>query len=228
MYQLDVLVQGFPGRSVCHGSLGWSTLSLLRGQGRTLLVDVGSFGVRHVLAQQLHFRGVAAEEVTDVLLTHAHYDHAVNFTLFPNARIWIGAQELSWAAAQPLGFNPLPELYVRELMQSPRVHRIQGGDVFLPGIQAVAAPGHTPGHLLFHLTGTPVPVLFTGAQSQATLDALWRLWRAQPGTLLVPGHDLCMVLDEAGQIQYQGERQASIDAWFSESLARTTRVNLGP
>ena len=30
MYQLDVLVQGFPGRSVCHGSLGWSTLSLLR------------------------------------------------------------------------------------------------------------------------------------------------------------------------------------------------------
>ena len=104
MYQLDVLVQGFPGRSVCHGSLGWSTLSLLRGQGRTLLVDVGSFGVRHVLAQQLHFRGVAAEDVTDVLLTHAHYDHAVNFTLFPNARIWIGAQELSWAAAQPVGF----------------------------------------------------------------------------------------------------------------------------
>lgn len=248
MYQLDVLVQGFPGRSVCHGSLGWSTLSLLRGQGRTLLVDVGSFGVRHVLAQQLHFRGVAAEDVTDVLLTHAHYDHAVNFTLFPNARIWIGAQELSWAAAQPVGFNPLPELYVRELMQSSRVHRIQAGDVFLPGIQAVAAPGHTPGHLLFHLTGTPVPVLFTGdaaknraellsldvdatedrAQSQATLNTLWRLWRAQPGTLLVPGHDLCMVLDASGQIQYQGEHKAGIDAWFSESLAQTTRMNLCP
>lgn len=248
MYQLDVLIQGFPGRSVCHGSLGWSTLTLLRGQGRTLLVDVGSFGIRHMLQQQLHFRGVSAEEVTDVLLTHAHYDHAVNFTLFPQARIWIGDQELSWAAAQPVGFNPLPELYVRELMQSSRVHRIQAGDVFLPGIQAVAAPGHTPGHLLFYLTGTPVPVLFSGdaaknraellsgdvdttedrAQSQATLDTLWRLWRAQPGTLLVPGHDLCMVLDDAGHIQYQGQRQAGIDAWFSESLSRTTRIDLCP
>ncbi len=248
MYQLDVLVQGFPGRSVCHGSLGWSTLSLLRGQGRTLLVDVGSFGVRHVLAQQLHFRGVAAEDVTDVLLTHAHYDHAVNFTLFPNARIWIGEQELSWASAQPVGFNPLPELYVRELLHSPRVQRLQDGEVFLPGMQAVAAPGHTPGHLLFHLTGTTVPVLFTGdaaknraellsrdvdatedrAQSQASLDTLWRLWRAHPGTLLVPGHDLCMVLDDTGQIQYQGERRAGIDAWFSESLSRTTRIDLCP
>jgi N-acyl homoserine lactone hydrolase len=102
--------------------------------------------------------------------------------------------------------------------------------------------------LLFHLTGTPVPVLFTGdaaknraellsldvdatedrAQSQATLNTLWRLWRAQPGTLLVPGHDLCMVLDASGQIQYQGERKAGIDAWFSESLAQTTRMNLCP
>jgi glyoxylase-like metal-dependent hydrolase (beta-lactamase superfamily II) len=246
MYQLDVLIQGFPGRSVCHGSLGWSTLTLLRGQGRTLLVDVGSFGIRHMLQQQLHFRGVAADDVTDVLLTHAHYDHAVNFTLFPQARIWIGDQELSWAAAQPVGFNPLPELYVRELMQSPRVHRIQPGEAFLPGIQAVAAPGHTPGHLLFYLTGTPVPVLFSGdaaknraellsgdvdatedrAQSHATLETLWQLWRAQPGTLLVPGHDLCMVLDDAGHIQYQGQRQAGIDAWFSESLSRTTHFDL--
>ena len=55
-----------------------------------------------------------------------------------------------------------------------------------------------------------------------------RLWRAQPGTLLVPGHDLCMVLDASGQIQYQGERKAGIDAWFSESLAQTTRMNLCP
>ena len=116
------------------------------------------------------------------------------------------------------------------------------------GLTAMAAPGHTPGHLLFHLTGTPVPVLFTGdaaknraellsrdvdatedrAQSQASLDTLWRLWRAHPGTLLVPGHDLCMVLDDTGQIQYQGERRAGIDAWFSESLSRTTRIDLCP
>lgn len=46
MYKVDVLVQGFPGKSVCHGGLGWSTITLLRGGGRDILVDVGAFGVR--------------------------------------------------------------------------------------------------------------------------------------------------------------------------------------
>ena len=31
-YQIDLLVQGYPGKSVCHGSLGWSTIALLRGR----------------------------------------------------------------------------------------------------------------------------------------------------------------------------------------------------
>ena len=110
MYRVDVLVQGYPGKAVCHGGLGWSTVTLLRGQGRTLLVDVGAFGVRRELRKQLEAHGVAPDEVTDVFLTHAHYDHAVNFVLFPNATVWIGVEELAWAAAQPPGFNPLPEL----------------------------------------------------------------------------------------------------------------------
>jgi hypothetical protein len=25
-YKLDILVQGYPGKSVCHGGLGWSTI----------------------------------------------------------------------------------------------------------------------------------------------------------------------------------------------------------
>ena len=162
MYQVDVLIQGFPGRAVCHGGLGWSTVTLLRAPGRTILVDVGAFGVRKELAKQLRARSVEPTAVTDVVLTHAHYDHSVNFTLFPNATVWIGAEELAWAARQPPGFNPLPELYVRELAASSRVRRIGYGDEFLPGLKALASPGHTPGHLLFYLTGNDVPLLFTG------------------------------------------------------------------
>ncbi len=119
-YQVDVLIQGFPGRAVCHGGLGWSTITLLRGNGRTILIDVGAFGVRKPLARQLDERHVKPAEVTDVVLTHAHYDHSINFTLFPNATVWIGAEELAWAVEEPPGFNPLPELYVRELARSSR------------------------------------------------------------------------------------------------------------
>lgn len=246
MYTLDILIQGFPGRAVCHGGLGWSTIALIRDAGRIALLDVGAFGVRRELRKQLNAHGVSPEAVTDVILTHAHYDHAVNFTLFPNATVWIGDEELNWAAAQPPGFNPLPELYVRELVQLPRLRRLVDGDEPLPGLRAMAAAGHTPGHLFYRLQMDPVPVIFTGdsaknraellsmavdhsedhAQSRLTLERIWAQWRAVPGTLLVPGHDLTMRLDATGSPEYLGERQAAIAAWFSESIETMTRIDL--
>lgn len=246
MYQLDLLIQGFPGRAVCHGGLGWSTVSLLRGHGRVALVDVGAFGVRRELAKQLQAQGVKPEEVTDVILTHAHYDHAVNFILFPNATVWIGDEELTWAASQTPGFNPLPELYVRELLRLERVRRMVPGDEPLPGLQALAAPGHTPGHLIFKLIANQPPVIFTGdaaknraellsgevdatanaQHSSETLAMIWAHWRAVPGAVLIPGHDLSMQLDAQGQPEYIGERKAAIAAWFSESIHTMTTINL--
>ncbi|ANN79067.1 MBL fold metallo-hydrolase [Bordetella flabilis] len=241
MYKLDVLINGYPGRSLFHGSLGWSTTTLLRGEGRHILVDVGAFGARHLLARQLAELSVSAADITDVVLTHAHYDHSVNFTLFPNATVWIGDRELAWAAAQPPGFDPLPELYVRELSVSPRVRRIADGESFLPGFTAMASPGHTPGHLLFYVTAAAQPLLFTGdaaknraellsktvadtydmAVSQATLELIWETWRRTPDTLLIPGHDLCMRLDDQGLPVYVGERRAALNAWFGQNLEPT-------
>lgn len=246
MYTVDVLIQGFPGKAVCHGGLGWSTVTLLRGEGRTILVDVGAFGLRRELHKQLQRHGVAPEEVTDVFLTHAHYDHAVNFVLFPRARVWIGEEELAWAMAQAPGFNPLPELYVRELACSDRVQRVQANASFLPGMRALAAPGHTPGHLLLYLHGNTTPILFTGdaAKNRAELlsrevdatgdadasrnsiDAIWDCWRQVPGTILIPGHDLSMCLDADGQPQYLGDRKAAIAVWFSESIHTMDTIDL--
>lgn len=77
-FELDILVQGFPGKMVCHGGLGWSTIALLRGRGRVALVDVGAFAMRRGLIEQLARRGLKPADVTDVLLTHSHYDHSVN------------------------------------------------------------------------------------------------------------------------------------------------------
>jgi glyoxylase-like metal-dependent hydrolase (beta-lactamase superfamily II) len=249
MYRLDVLVQGFPGKAICHGGLGWSTITLLRSQQHTILIDVGAFGIRKPLEKQLRAHGVGPGDITDVVLTHAHYDHAVNFVLFPKATIWIGALELDWASAQPPGFNPLPELYVKALKADPKLRTIRAGEEFLPGLRAFDAPGHTPGSMIFHLTATPSPVVFTGdaaknraelmsrcvdaseddAASRASIDMIWQLWRAAPDTLLIPGHDLCMRLNEQGKPVYVGERRAGISAWFAETLEHTTDFNFdGP
>lgn len=246
MYRIDVLVQGFPGRAVCHGGLGWSTIALLRSAERKILIDVGGFGIRKPLAKQLQAHGVAPSDITDVVLTHAHYDHAVNFVLFDTATVWIGEDELRWAAEQPPRFDPLPELYVYALDADPGVRRIRAGDEFLPGLTAVAAPGHTPGSLVFYLSVNEVPVLFTGdaaknraelisltvdatddaAASSASIETIWRLWRKVPGTILIPGHDLSMRLDAKGQPVYIGERRAGITAWFGETLEQTTHFDM--
>lgn len=245
MYRVDVLVQGYPGKSVCHGGLGWSTIALLRGEGRVILVDVGAFGIRKELERQLAAHGVSAGDVTDVVLTHAHYDHSVNYTLFPAATVWIGRTELEWARHVPPGFNPLPELYVRDMASSARVRLIEDGQTFLPFLTAIAAPGHTPGCLLFRMEASP-PVLFTGdaaknraellslrtdmnmdeQASRASLETVWRLWRESPDMIVVPGHDLSMRLDADGKPAYVGERRAGIAAWFGEDLSVTTPIDL--
>jgi len=247
MYRIDVLIQGFPGKAICHGGLGWSTITLLRSDERTILIDVGAFGIRKPLQKQLKEHGVSPADVTDVVLTHAHYDHAINFVLFDRATVWIGADELRWAAAQPPGFDPLPELYVDALDTESRVRRVAAGEEFLPGLRSMLAPGHTPGSLVFHLTANPVPVIFTGdaaknraelmsrrvdmseddAASKASIDAIWQLWRSVPGTLLIPGHDLTMRLDDAGNPVYVGERRAGIFGWFGETLEDTTEYEFG-
>src|SRR3954464_7596205 len=100
-FPIHFLVQGFPGKTVCHGGLGWSTVALVRGQGRVILIDAGNFGMRRVIAGRLEAHGLKPTDVTDVILTHAHYDHSINWPMFSSSRILIGKQELEWAVAQP-------------------------------------------------------------------------------------------------------------------------------
>jgi N-acyl homoserine lactone hydrolase len=244
-YDIDIVIQGYPGKTVCHGGLGWSTIALIRGRGRVALVDTGGFGVRPLLQSRLKERGLKPADVTDLLLTHAHHDHMVNWTLFSGARIVIGAQELTWAVTEPWGETPVPELYVRELKGWRTVHAAAEGEEVLPGMTAHLAPGHTPGHLIYVLKGTEHDVIFTGdaaknraeltcrradasydaAVSTASLDLIWTIWRRRAGTIVVPGHDIPMVLKD-GCAEYLGKREAAIKSWFGDDLETTTSFEL--
>ena len=244
-YTVDILVQGYPGKSVCHGLLGWSTIVLLRGHGRVALIDVGSFGIRRALIDHLAEHGLTPGDVTDVLLTHAHWDHSVNWTMFAHASVAIGSEELAWATTQPWGLTSVPELYMRELDSWPTLRRLREGDEALPGLTVYAAPGHTPGSLIYVLTGREHDIVFTGdaaknraelssgttdmtvdaALSTASLASIWRLWSSRPGTVVIPGHDLPMV-QENREIRYIGSREAAVSAWFSDELEQTTIINL--
>ena len=77
-YDIDIVVQGFPGKSVCHGGLGWSSVVLLRAHGRLALIDTGNMSMRTMLIKRFAERGAKPADITELLLTHSHHDHHVS------------------------------------------------------------------------------------------------------------------------------------------------------
>jgi len=239
-YQIEIAVQGYPGKAVCHGGLGWLTIALLRGHGRVVMIDTGAFGQRQLVLDRLAANGLTPADVTDVVLTHSHWDHSVNWVMFPNACVLIDSDELAWSLKEPWGTTPVPELYVRELDRSPQLVRIGAGQQVLPGLTAHQAPGHTPGHLIFVLEGESRDIIFTGdaaknraeilsrsadmtydqTVSRTSIEMIWGLWQHKPGTVVIPGHDVPMVLQD-GEPVYIADRQGGIAAWFDTTLDQT-------
>ena len=125
-HAIDIIVHGYPGKSVCHGSLGWSTIALVRHGARKALVDVGSFGQRKLLLEYFGAHGLQPGDITDVLLTHSHYDHSINWVLFPDAAIVIGGHELEWSLEQPWYDNGAVDAYAKRLY--PLVKQALDGD----------------------------------------------------------------------------------------------------
>lgn len=218
-YTATPLVTGFPAKSASHGSFGWSSVWMLRSAERIVVMDTGGPAYVPVLHEQLAAHGLVLGDVTDLVLTHAHWDHCANFTLFDQARVWIGQTELEWASAQLPGTHFLSELHVAELVA--RRGRDDGSlvtvadeDEIIPGIHALHVPGHTPGHLALRVTTESGPLLFAGdsvknirelatgiadstldaAVSTRSIDRLHDLMRSDDA-LLVPGHDAPLVSD---------------------------------
>ena len=100
--------------------------------------------------------GVARDDVSDIVLSHAHFDHMGSIAEFPRARLFIQKQEyLSWmeAFALPPRFGFLTAVVhpddLRAAYDASIEHRLTllDGDVdnVLPGIHARFGPGHTLG-----------------------------------------------------------------------------------
>jgi glyoxylase-like metal-dependent hydrolase (beta-lactamase superfamily II) len=199
------------------------TVWLVRGTGRTVLVDAGF--VRDDLVRRWHARdfespavaigraGVKPEQVTDVILTHGHWDHAGGAALFPNARIWIQQAEYEFYAdsdkARRAGLDYTDSRILRDLYAKGRIQLVDGdAREILPGITVYLGGKHTVASQFVGVrSGTRTIVLASDnaylyenlerrRPIAQTLDSLSNL-RAQDrmheiasgARLIVPGHD---------------------------------------
>jgi len=147
---------------------------LLRAGGKIALFDAGAGSLMKSpgrLSETLAGLGIKPEDVDFVLLTHMHMDHIGGLLredkrAFPKAKLLVSKPELeSWMALaekDPSNVNAAKVKTVATAYGADILPPFAFGDTLLPGITALDAVGHTPGHTVFQLTADGKSLLIVG------------------------------------------------------------------
>ncbi len=148
------------------------TCLLIKTERNKVLVDAGAANLAPTtgeLQRNLEKAGVKATEIDTVLLTHGHPDHiggaidAEGRPAFPNARYIMWKTEWDfWTAGEiDLGTMAVPEVVKNRLRSAAQrclpplekqIELLERETEIVPGVRAIPAPGHTPGHVVIAVT----------------------------------------------------------------------------
>jgi glyoxylase-like metal-dependent hydrolase (beta-lactamase superfamily II) len=146
---------------------------LVRMPGKMVLVDTG-YGPN--LVNNLKSLGVSPEQIDAILITHMHGDHIGGILnndrpAFPNAEIYISKPEydyiMSDGARNPTAARKVIDICQANLRFFQPTEIDAKPTVLFPGINAVAAFGHTPGHTLYMVESGKEKLLIWGDLTHA-------------------------------------------------------------
>lgn len=222
-FRLSGLIAGAePTRRIDIPVMVW----LLKGNGRNVLVDSGFHQKKFIEqwkvqsfrspADAVRAAGLEPEEVADIIVTHAHWDHAGGLDLFPKATVWIQREEYTYYTGEAWharnthgGIDPEHMATLLKVNTEGRVRFVEGDDKeILPGIRCYTGGRHTQASQYVGVQtagGTAVITsdnvyLYANLEKRApiaqTLDATSNLAAqdrirklASDPSLIVPGHD---------------------------------------
>jgi glyoxylase-like metal-dependent hydrolase (beta-lactamase superfamily II) len=159
------VIPSFPVRSLVAGAPADRRMDismmvwLLVAPDRKVLVDAGFYRDRQVTqwrvrdfvrpSDVLARVNVRAEEITDIIITHMHWDHAGSLELFPNARVWVQRAEFDYYTAGEgstgnTGVDRDDVAVFRQLQQLGRLMLVDGdAQSPIPGIRLYTGGRHT-------------------------------------------------------------------------------------
>ena len=127
---------------------------LLRSGGKLILLDTGYGGERGSLLKKLEALKISPDQIDAVLLTHMHGDHIGGLlteqgnAVFPKATIHVSEPEHDyWQSGAAGARGELARKVLKVYMG--RIQTFRFDDEVFPGIRALDASGHTPGHTVF-------------------------------------------------------------------------------
>ena len=198
---------------------------LLKGSdGRNVLVDAGFHRADFVTrwrptnfvppSEAVERAGVKADDVTDVIISHVHWDHLDGIDLFPKARVWIQREEFqhhldSAGTVHDRAIDAGDAKILADIERQGRLLRVDGAATeIMPGITVYTGGKHTyasqfaaikngantlviaSDHLyLYENLARRVPIAQT-LDAASNVNAQGRmLGLASDARLIVPGHD---------------------------------------
>lgn len=214
---------------------------VIKGPHGTFIVDTGfdqAMAARRgrkivkPVAEGLKTLDIDPEQVTDIIISHLHYDHSGNHDLFPRARYHLQDREMAYGtgrcmchAHQRIPFEADDVVAMVRKVFDGRVVFHDGEETLAPGLTVHHLGGHSKGlqcvrvntrrghvvlasdatHLYSHVNeGRVFPITYSVAETLEGYATLKRL--ADSADHIIPGHDP-LVLE-----RYPGAR-AGLENW---------------